>query len=69
MQKIRIRGGKKLNGTVDISGSKNATLPVMTAALLAKTPTTLTNVPHLNDIKTMAEVLRRLGAKVLLQDH
>ncbi|MGH7739987.1 MAG: UDP-N-acetylglucosamine 1-carboxyvinyltransferase [bacterium] len=69
MQKIRIKGGRTLRGVVDISGSKNATLPVMTAALLAQTPSVLTNVPHLNDIKTMAEVLRKLGAKVTLVDH
>ena len=69
MQKIRIKGGRPLKGMVEISGSKNATLPVMTAALLASSPSTLTNVPHLNDIKTMAEVLRRLGAKVTLENH
>jgi UDP-N-acetylglucosamine 1-carboxyvinyltransferase len=69
LQKIWIKGGKPLEGSVEISGSKNATLPVMTAALLADSPTTLKNVPHLNDIKTMAEVLRRLGAKVTLEDH
>ncbi len=69
MQKIKIRGGKTLKGTVEISGSKNATLPVMTAALLAGSPSILENVPHLNDIKTMAEVLRKLGAKVTLENH
>lgn len=69
MQKISVRGGKILKGTVSISGSKNATLPVMTAALLGETPSTLTNVPYLNDIKTMAEVLRKLGSKAVLEDH
>lgn len=69
MQKILVRGGKPLRGTVEISGSKNATLPVMTAALLADSPSSLSNIPHLNDIKTMAEVLRRLGAQVELKDH
>ena len=69
MQKILVKGGKALKGTVEISGSKNATLPVMTAALLAGSPCTLKNVPHLNDIKTMAEVLRKLGAKATLSDH
>ena len=61
MQKISVKGGKALKGTVEISGSKNATLPVMTAALLAESPSTIHNVPYLNDIKTMAEVLRKLG--------
>ena len=69
MQKIRIRGGKALAGTVAVSGSKNATLPVMTAALLADGPSTVSNIPDLKDITTMAEVLRRLGAKVEFKDH
>ncbi|HVZ80278.1 MAG TPA: UDP-N-acetylglucosamine 1-carboxyvinyltransferase [bacterium] len=69
MQKILVRGGKTLQGTVEISGSKNATLPVMTAALLGQSPSVLHNVPYLNDIKTMAEVLRKLGASAQLEDH
>ncbi len=69
MQKISVKGGKALKGSVDISGSKNATLPVMTAALLGQTLSTIHNVPYLNDIKTMAEVLRTLGAQVGLDDH
>jgi UDP-N-acetylglucosamine 1-carboxyvinyltransferase len=69
VQKILVKGGKTLKGTVEISGSKNATLPVMTAALLAESPSVISNVPYLNDIKTMAEVLRRLGAKAVLEDH
>ena len=55
-----------MKGTVGISGSKNATLPVMTAALLAGSPSVIKNVPYLNDIKTMAEVLKTLGAMVVL---
>ncbi len=54
---------------MEISGSKNATLPVMTAALLGNSPSTIRNVPYLNDIKTMAQVLRTLGPKVELEDH
>ncbi len=69
MQKILVRGGKQLKGSIEISGSKNATLPVMTAALLSESPCFLANIPLLNDIKTMAEVLRRLGAQVELKDH
>ena len=69
MQKISVKGGKVLKGLVDISGSKNATLPVMTAVLLAESPSTIRNVPHLNDVKTMAEVLKKLGAKATLEDH
>lgn len=69
MQKISVKGGKVLKGTVEISGSKNATLPVMTAALLAESPSVIHNVPYLNDIKTMAEVLRKLGSAAQLEDH
>ncbi len=69
MQKILVKGGKTLRGSVEISGSKNATLPVMTAALLGETPSVIHNVPYLNDIKTMAEVLRKLGSQVVLEDH
>ncbi|HTC20545.1 MAG TPA: UDP-N-acetylglucosamine 1-carboxyvinyltransferase, partial [bacterium] len=69
MQKISVKGGNALKGTVEISGSKNATLPVMTAALLGESPSVIHNVPYLNDIKTMAEVLRKLGSAVQLEDH
>jgi len=69
LQKISVKGGKVLKGTVEISGSKNATLPVMTAALLAESPSVIHNVPYLNDIKTMAEVLRKLGSAAQLEDH
>jgi len=69
VQKISVKGGKVLKGTVEISGAKNATLPVMVAALLGGSPSTIRNVPYLNDIKTMTEVLRKLGAKAVLEDH
>jgi UDP-N-acetylglucosamine 1-carboxyvinyltransferase len=69
VQKISVKGGKVLKGSVDISGSKNATLPVMTAVLLAESPSIIRNVPYLNDVKTMTEVLKTLGAKAVLEDH
>lgn len=69
MQKIVIDGCVPLKGTVHISGSKNATLPLMAAALLGETPTVLQNVPRLHDVLTMAEVLRSLGADVEFTDH
>ena len=64
MDKFVIIGGEKLKGEVTISGAKNAILPIMTAALLAKGKTVLHNVPYLNDIKMMAHLLRVIGAKV-----
>ncbi|MEW6606496.1 MAG: UDP-N-acetylglucosamine 1-carboxyvinyltransferase [bacterium] len=62
--KIIIRGGKRLTGKVKISGSKNATLPILAATILIPEPITLTNLPSLVDIETMCEVLNLLGANV-----
>ena len=64
MDKFIINGGKKLSGTINVSGAKNAILPIMTAALLAKGKTILHNVPYLNDVKMMAHLLRVIGARV-----
>jgi UDP-N-acetylglucosamine 1-carboxyvinyltransferase len=69
VQRIVIQGGVPLKGSISISGSKNATLPLMAAALLGDSPTTLSNVPDLRDVQTMAEVLRSVGAKVDFADH
>ncbi len=57
-----INGGQPLNGTIRISGSKNAALPAMTAALLSDQPTRLTNVPAIRDVQAMAEILKATGA-------
>jgi UDP-N-acetylglucosamine 1-carboxyvinyltransferase len=57
MELLRIRGGRRLEGTVAISGSKNAALPVMAAALLTDQPVELRNVPDIEDISTMARML------------
>ena len=64
MDRIRIAGGKRLKGEIPISGAKNATLPLMVAALLTDAPLTLTNVPTLADVAFMAELLRVLGVSV-----
>ncbi|MDE1940071.1 MAG: UDP-N-acetylglucosamine 1-carboxyvinyltransferase [Alphaproteobacteria bacterium] len=61
MDKIRIRGGARLNGEIPISGAKNAALPLMVAALLTDAPLTLTNVPKLADVAFMADLLRHFG--------
>ena len=58
MDLIIIEGGKKLNGTIDISGSKNASLPMMIASLLTKQTVELNNVPNLSDVKTLKHLLR-----------
>ncbi|MBN1326932.1 MAG: UDP-N-acetylglucosamine 1-carboxyvinyltransferase [Candidatus Cloacimonetes bacterium] len=64
MDKFIINGNRKLSGEVRISGAKNAALPIMTASLLARGKTVLHNVPHLNDIKMMAHLLRVIGARI-----
>src|SRR3954471_15099796 len=64
MDAIRIRGGKKLTGTVDVSGAKNAALPILCATLLSDGESLLRNVPALRDIDTSAALLRFLGRKV-----
>jgi UDP-N-acetylglucosamine 1-carboxyvinyltransferase len=68
MDKFIINGGKKLEGSVRISGAKNAVLPIMAATLLAKGKSVLHNVPHLNDIKMMAHVMRVIGARIDFED-
>ena len=69
MDKIRIRGGKPLNGTIRIGGAKNAALPLMAACLLSDEPLVLSNVPHLADITTMANLLGQHGTQVSLEGH
>jgi UDP-N-acetylglucosamine 1-carboxyvinyltransferase len=64
MEKIRVVGGPPLEGTVRISGAKNASLPALCAALLTDAPVTLRNVPEVRDIRTMGRVLGALGATV-----
>lgn len=64
MDSIRIIGGKPLHGLVEISGAKNAALPLMAACLLTADKLTLSNMPHLADISMMARVLSHLGVKV-----
>jgi UDP-N-acetylglucosamine 1-carboxyvinyltransferase len=64
MDRVRIVGGRPLEGTVRISGAKNASLPALCAALLTDQPVVLDNVPEVRDIRTMGRVLGALGASV-----
>jgi UDP-N-acetylglucosamine 1-carboxyvinyltransferase len=64
LDKFIIKGGTPLKGTIAISGSKNAALPVIAGALLADSPVTIHNIPRLQDIYTFNNVLRVVGAKV-----
>lgn len=69
MNKLRIIGGNPLIGSIRISGAKNAALPLMTAALLSEQPITLTNMPYLADITTMAHLLRQHGVRIEMHDN
>ena len=64
MDKLLIEGGARLSGEVAISGAKNAALPILCAALLTAEPVTFRNVPRLNDIDTLLELLGQMGVKV-----
>ena len=62
MDKLLITGGAPLEGTVHMSGAKNAALPILAGTLLASEPVTIDNVPHLRDVTTMIALLQRMGA-------
>src|SRR4030081_2859007 len=64
MDRIRIRGGRQLKGEIRISGSKNASLPLMVRALLSDKKLTLHNVPRLADITTMLQLLKQHGVEI-----
>jgi len=69
LDKLQIRGGVPLDGEVRISGAKNATLPILAGALLADGPVIIGNVPHLQDVTTMIELLGRMGASVTVDER
>jgi UDP-N-acetylglucosamine 1-carboxyvinyltransferase len=69
MARIQITGGTPLNGAVEISGAKNAVLPILMASLLSDQPCRLSGVPHLKDVTTSIELLAQLGVEVSLGDH
>jgi UDP-N-acetylglucosamine 1-carboxyvinyltransferase len=69
VDKLQITGGVALQGEVRISGAKNATLPILAAALLADSPVTIGNVPHLQDVTTMIELLARMGVTVTVNER
>ena len=64
MDKLVIEGGAPLEGEVRVSGAKNAALPILCAALLCREPVTLTNVPRLNDVRTMQALLSQMGVRI-----
>ena len=69
MDKLVIRGGRPLNGTIEVSGSKNAALPILFGAILLDEPIVYTNVPDLRDIHTTLKLLRMLGVDCDYAEH
>src|ERR1700744_3538091 len=59
-----VEGGRRLTGTIEPSGNKNAALPIIAAALLTAHPVTLENVPRIRDTETLVELIRSVGAEV-----
>ena len=68
MDKLLIKGGKTLNGEIYASGAKNSALPILASSLLADTPLKVSNLPHLNDVTTMIELLGSMGLDIMLND-
>ena len=64
MKSYIVEGGKKLEGTVKIGGSKNASLPILAACILNKNINKLYNVPNISDTKITLQILRLLGCKI-----
>jgi UDP-N-acetylglucosamine 1-carboxyvinyltransferase len=69
MNKLKIKGGHALHGEVEISGAKNAALPILAASLLASGKLKISNVPHLKDVTTMVELLGQLGTQIVIDEH
>ena len=69
MDKLLIRGRLPLNGEIYASGAKNSALPILAASLLADSPLKVGNLPHLNDVTTMLELLGSMGVDVMLSDE
>ena len=69
MDKLLIEGGFQLNGAVTASGAKNSALPILASSILLKDKLTLSNIPHLNDITTMLEILSSMGAYMTFNEN
>lgn len=68
-EKILIYGGRRLRGSIEIGGAKNAALPIMAASLLAKGEVILHNAPQLGDVQIMAELIRSMGGKIEFKNN
>ena len=68
MERLIVRGGRRLHGTVHVAGNKNAAGPVLAAALLTDEPVRLRNLPRIGDIEVFIQLLRGLGVEVEPED-
>ena len=64
MQKLKIAGGKKVSGTIVISGSKNATLPILASTILTNKKVIIKNIPIVRDVETMVDLLTAIGSSI-----
>ena len=64
MQKLEIKGGRKISGTITISGSKNATLPILAATILTNKKVIIKNIPVVKDVITMVKLLSTIGSSI-----
>ena len=64
MQKLEIKGGNIISGSISISGSKNATLPILAATILTNKKVTIKNIPIVKDVITMMELLSTIGSSI-----
>ena len=69
MQKLEIKGGRRVSGTIAISGSKNATLPILAATILTEKKVIIKNIPIVRDVETMALLLSSIGSSVKLNKN
>ena len=69
MEKLKITGGNRLSGSISCSGAKNAALPMLAATILSDKPVTFKNLPYLQDITTMFEILGSMGADITLNEN
>ena len=69
MDKLVIQGGCRIEGEVNISGAKNAVLPILASTILCDKPVIISNIPHLDDVTTMLELLGRLGSCLTVRDN
>ena len=69
MEKLLIKGGTSLSGKISCSGAKNAALPMIASTILSNESVVLKNLPYLQDITTMFELLGSMGAEILLDEN